>query len=151
MDFKGVLTICNLIRFPSSSIVLILKSIPMVVMNEGVQASSQNRRSRQDLPTPIHSNYYNPQMTIREYEPESPMRRSFMDNIRDWKIVVRDMNGLPWWESRNEEEAYWMVSGDGIIEWNERSGACIVVGCLDWTAITCLLMFEFGHDVWSVV
>lgn len=39
-------------RFPSSSMVRILKSIPMVVMKLGVQASSQNRRSRHDLPTP---------------------------------------------------------------------------------------------------
>ena len=45
-------TIWSLIRFPSSSIVRILKSMPMVVMKEGVQASSQNRRSRQDFPTP---------------------------------------------------------------------------------------------------
>ena len=33
--------------------VRILKSIPIVVINEGVQASSQNRRRRQDLPTPV--------------------------------------------------------------------------------------------------
>lgn len=39
-------------RFPSSSIVLILKSIPIVVMKLGVQASSQNRSSKQDFPTP---------------------------------------------------------------------------------------------------
>ena len=45
-------TIWSLIRLPSSSIVRILKSMPMVVMKEGVQASSQNRRSRQDFPTP---------------------------------------------------------------------------------------------------
>lgn len=32
--------------------VRILKSIPMVVMKLGVQASSQNRRRRHDLPTP---------------------------------------------------------------------------------------------------
>ena len=39
--------------------VRILKSIPIVVMNEGVQASSQNLSNRHDLPTP-----------------ESPMSRS---------------------------------------------------------------------------
>jgi hypothetical protein len=39
-------------RLPSSSIVRILKSIPIVVMNDGVHASSQKRRRRQDLPTP---------------------------------------------------------------------------------------------------
>lgn len=48
-------TICNLIRFPSNSIVRILKSMPIVVIKEGVQASSQNRNSRQDLPTPIRA------------------------------------------------------------------------------------------------
>ena len=46
-------TIWSLIRFPSSSIVRILKSIPMVVMKEGVHASSQNRSSKHDLPTPV--------------------------------------------------------------------------------------------------
>lgn len=39
-------------RFPSNSMVLILKSIPMVVMKEGVHASSQNRSKRHDFPTP---------------------------------------------------------------------------------------------------
>ena len=39
-------------RLPSSSIVRILKSIPIVVIKEGVHASSQKRRRRQDLPTP---------------------------------------------------------------------------------------------------
>lgn len=32
-----------------------LKSIPMVVMNDGVQASSQNRSRRHDLPTPAEN------------------------------------------------------------------------------------------------
>ena len=44
-------------RFPSTSIVRILKSIPIVVMNDGVHESSQKRRSRHDLPTPIVSVY----------------------------------------------------------------------------------------------
>lgn len=39
-------------RLPSSSIVRILKSIPIVVIKDGVHASSQKRRRRQDLPTP---------------------------------------------------------------------------------------------------
>ena len=39
-------------RLPSSSIVRILKSMPMVVMKEGVQASSQKRSRRHDFPTP---------------------------------------------------------------------------------------------------
>lgn len=42
-------------RFPSSSIVRILKSMPMVVMKLGVQASSQKRRRRHDLPTPARA------------------------------------------------------------------------------------------------
>lgn len=41
-------------RLPSSSIVRILKSIPIVVMKEGVHASSQKRSKRQDLPTAEH-------------------------------------------------------------------------------------------------
>jgi len=50
--FLCPLTICNLILLPSSSIVRILKSIPIVVMNDGVHASSQNRSKRHDFPTP---------------------------------------------------------------------------------------------------
>ena len=77
-------TICSLIRFPSSSIVRILlhtnqledrlgdrgspyKSMPIVVMKEGVHESSQKRRRRHDLPTP-----------------ESPIRSSL---IRLWVKV----------------------------------------------------------------
>ncbi len=41
-------------RFPSNSIVLILKSIPMVVMKDGVKESSEKRRSRQLFPTPAN-------------------------------------------------------------------------------------------------
>ena len=44
--------ICNLILLPSNSIVLILKSIPIVVMKEGVNESSENRNRRQLFPTP---------------------------------------------------------------------------------------------------
>ena len=44
-------------RFPSTSIVRILKSIPIVVMNDGVHESSQKRRSKHDLPTPVVSAY----------------------------------------------------------------------------------------------
>jgi len=53
---KGKFTICNLIRLPSNSIVRILKSIPIVVMKLGVQASSQNRSSKHDFPTPVQVN-----------------------------------------------------------------------------------------------
>ena len=49
----AVSQICSLIFFPSISIVRILKSMPIVVMNEGVNWSSLNRRRRQDLPTPF--------------------------------------------------------------------------------------------------
>lgn len=71
----AVSQICNLIRFPSSSMVLILKSIlkiteelvrkkkfrrcsgvkiyPIVVIKLGVNESSENRKSKQLFPTPI--------------------------------------------------------------------------------------------------
>lgn len=66
--------------------VRILKSIPIVVMNEGVQASSQNLSNKHDLPTP-----------------ESPMSRScwgrckyeemgsrrVVDACLDEKVVMR--------------------------------------------------------------
>ena len=52
---SALLTICSLMRFPSTSIVRILKSIPIVVMNDGVHESSQKRRSKHDLPTPVVS------------------------------------------------------------------------------------------------
>lgn len=44
--------ICNLIFFPRSSTVLILKSMPIVEMNVDVNASSEKRKSIQVLPTP---------------------------------------------------------------------------------------------------
>jgi hypothetical protein len=43
---------CSLIRFPSISMVLILKSIPIVVMNVGLNESFAYRSSRHVLPTP---------------------------------------------------------------------------------------------------
>lgn len=57
----AVSQICSLTRLPSSSMVLILKSMPMVVMKEGVKESSLKRSRQHDLPTP-----------------ESPMRRSLI-------------------------------------------------------------------------
>ena len=48
----AVSQICNLIRLPSNSIVRILKSIPIVVMKEGVNESSEKRSNKQLLPTP---------------------------------------------------------------------------------------------------
>ena len=57
----AVSQICSLTRLPSSSMVLILKSIPMVVIKDGVNESSLNRNRQQDLPTP-----------------ESPIKRSLI-------------------------------------------------------------------------
>ena len=52
-SWPAVSQICNLIRLPSSSvIVLILKSMPMVLMKLGVKESSENLNNRQLLPTP---------------------------------------------------------------------------------------------------
>ena len=57
--------------------VRILKSIPMVVMNEGVHASSQNRRSRHDFPTPGARVSQERQACTQIPEaPESPIKRS---------------------------------------------------------------------------
>ena len=53
---EKVRTICSFIRLPSSSMVRILKSMPIVVMKEGVHASSQNLSRRQDFPTPVGPN-----------------------------------------------------------------------------------------------
>lgn len=53
LELRGKYTqICSLIRLPSSSIVLILKSMPMVVIKDGVKESSEKRKRRQDFPTP---------------------------------------------------------------------------------------------------
>ena len=46
-------TIWSFIRLPSSSMVRILKSMPIVVIKDGVHASSQNLNSKQDFPTPF--------------------------------------------------------------------------------------------------
>lgn len=60
-SWPAVSQICSLTRLLSSSMVRILKSMPMVVMNEGVKLSSEKRSRQHDLPTP-----------------ESPMRRSLI-------------------------------------------------------------------------
>jgi hypothetical protein len=57
----AVSQIWSFTRFPSSSMVLILKSIPIVVIKLGVKLSSLKRSKQHDLPTP-----------------ESPMRSSFI-------------------------------------------------------------------------
>jgi hypothetical protein len=57
--------------------VRILKSMPMVVMKDGVKLSSLNRSRQHDLPTP-----------------ESPIRRSFIwrqSQVRHWKGVEMTM------------------------------------------------------------
>lgn len=51
-SWPAVSQICSLTRLPSSSMVLILKSMPMVVMKEGVNESSLKRSRQHDLPTP---------------------------------------------------------------------------------------------------
>ena len=48
----AVSQICSLIVLPSSSIVRILKSTPIVEMYDSVYVSSAKRSSRHDLPTP---------------------------------------------------------------------------------------------------
>lgn len=60
-SWPAVSQICSFTRFPSSSMVRILKSMPIVVMKDGVKESSLKRRRQQDFPTP-----------------ESPMRRSLI-------------------------------------------------------------------------
>jgi len=69
-------TIWSLMRLPSSSIVRILKSIPIVVIKEGVHASSQKRRRRQDLPTPDSTWLRNSVKCVWWNAPESPISRS---------------------------------------------------------------------------
>jgi hypothetical protein len=51
-SWPAVSQICSLTRLPSSSMVLILKSMPMVVMKDGVKESSLNRSRQHDFPTP---------------------------------------------------------------------------------------------------
>ena len=60
-SWPAVSHICSFTRLPSSSIVRILKSIPMVVIKDGVKESSLKRSRQHDLPTP-----------------ESPMRSSLI-------------------------------------------------------------------------
>ena len=60
-SWPAVSQICSLTRLPSSSMVRILKSMPMVVMKDGVNESSLKRSRQHDLPTP-----------------ESPMRSSLI-------------------------------------------------------------------------
>lgn len=64
-SWPAVSQICSLTRLPSSSMVRILKSMPMVVMKEGVKESSLKRSRQHDLPTP-----------------ESPIRRSLICGMR---------------------------------------------------------------------
>lgn len=57
----AVSQICSFTLLPSRSMVLILKSMPIVVINEGVKLSSEKRSRQHDFPTP-----------------ESPIRSSFI-------------------------------------------------------------------------
>jgi hypothetical protein len=52
-SWPAVSHICSFTRLPSSSIVRILKSMPMVVMKEGVNESSLKRKRQHDFPTPL--------------------------------------------------------------------------------------------------
>lgn len=67
-DGEAGRTICSFIRFPSSSIVRILKSMPIVVINEGVHASSQKRSKRHDLPTPRHKDIVHVRLRVSMIE-----------------------------------------------------------------------------------
>lgn len=60
-SWPAVSQICSFTLLPSRSMVRILKSMPIVVMNEGVKLSSENRSRQHDFPTP-----------------ESPIRSSFI-------------------------------------------------------------------------
>jgi hypothetical protein len=60
-SWPAVSHICSFTRLPSSSMVRILKSMPMVVMKDGVKESSLKRNKQHDLPTP-----------------ESPIKRSLI-------------------------------------------------------------------------
>lgn len=88
-SWPAVSQICSLTRLPSSSMVRILKSMPMVVMNDGVKESSLKRSRQQDLPTP-----------------ESPMRRSL--------ICARSVSGGIWgWAECEEAYQEVIVAGSG--------------------------------------
>jgi hypothetical protein len=60
-SWPAVSHICSFTRLPSSSMVRILKSMPIVVMKDGVKESSLKRSKQHDLPTP-----------------ESPIKRSLI-------------------------------------------------------------------------
>jgi len=73
--------------------------MPMVVMNEGVQASSQKRSNKHDFPTPvfvlISSSSHAISKYLTLYEPESPMSKSWI-SVRMSVIIKLDLlgNGL---------------------------------------------------------
>jgi hypothetical protein len=52
-SWPAVSQICNFTLESPQRIDFILKSIPIVVINDEVNESSEYRRSRQDFPTPI--------------------------------------------------------------------------------------------------
>ena len=83
-----------------------MKSIPIVVIKEGVQASSQNRSKRHDFPTPKQQQASNKHRSARTevalssldpfegklFSPESPIRSSYRNMIRALAIVPRDIS-----------------------------------------------------------
>ena len=52
---KSHISTCNLIRFPSSSMFLILKSMPIVAINVGEKESFAYLSKRQVFPTPAYN------------------------------------------------------------------------------------------------
>lgn len=88
--------ICSFTLLPSSSIVRILKSMPIVVMKEGVKESSLNRRRQHDLPTP-----------------ESPIKRSLICCSLIWYVpdeLVESPGVQNSQESRNYEFQPYLIS-----------------------------------------
>jgi hypothetical protein len=69
--------------------VRILKSIPIVVMKLGVQASSQNRRSRHDLPTPARRRFGS------EFRGSEKARRRWCRWRRGTKTITKKHSQCP--------------------------------------------------------
>lgn len=107
----AVSQIWSLMRLPSSSMVRILKSIPMVVMKDGVKESSEKRSNRQDLPTPICT-----ERRTRSYELDERTCTSdyiFLVTVPlsnccsapffcpSWKVGDDGMSGQSWFAGRS--------------------------------------------------
>lgn len=96
-SWPAVSQIWSLTRLPSNSIVRILKSIPMVVIKDGVNESSLKRNRQQDLPTP-----------------ESPISRSLIWGAG--QPHVNTMSCLPFIMIRTAEGESRMFEGTGFEE-----------------------------------